>query len=115
MISSGEMSHHLGDEQNKASSHHVLGELTSSGHKAQGGTPVTKIQSVAHIVNQQTAPQQYGLDYAHSAPRAGNGVTKRQSIAQLIGKKCLVWCTMNNVKSQALWDTGAQVSILSEE
>lgn len=28
-------------------------------------------------------------------------------------KKCLVWCKMNSVKTQALWDTRAQVSIMS--
>ena len=39
---------------------------------------------------------------------------KHKQVAQLIGKKCLVWCKMNSVKTQALWDTGAQVSIMSE-
>lgn len=39
---------------------------------------------------------------------------KRKIIAQLVGKKCLVWCKMDKFKTQALWDTGAQVSIMSE-
>ena len=43
-----------------------------------------------------------------------NPGTKRKQVAQLVGKKCLVWCKMNSVKTQALWDTGAQVSIMSE-
>ena len=43
-----------------------------------------------------------------------NLITKRKRVAQLIGKKCLVWCKINTVKTQALWDTGAQVSIMSE-
>lgn len=43
-----------------------------------------------------------------------NSSSKRKRVAQLIGKKCLVWCKMNTVKTQALWDTGAQVSIMSE-
>lgn len=40
--------------------------------------------------------------------------TKRKQVAQLVGKKCLVWFKINGVKTQALWDTGAQVSIMSE-
>lgn len=43
-----------------------------------------------------------------------NPHTKRKKVAQLIGRKCLVCCKMNNCKTQALWDTGAQVSIMSE-
>lgn len=39
---------------------------------------------------------------------------KRKRVAQLVGKKCLVWCKINEYKTQALWDTGAQVSIMSE-
>lgn len=41
-------------------------------------------------------------------------LTKRKQVAKLVGKKCLVWFKMNNIKTQALWDTGAQVSIMSE-
>ena len=37
------------------------------------------------------------------------------NIAQLIGKKCKVWCYMECVKTQKLWDTGAQLSIMSEK
>lgn len=47
-----------------------------------------------------------------SLPR--NPLTKRKQVAKLVGKKCLVWFKMNNIKTQALWDTGAQVSIMSE-
>ncbi|XP_070410184.1 uncharacterized protein [Nothobranchius furzeri] len=39
--------------------------------------------------------------------------TKKRKVAQLVGKKCLVWCKMNKCKTQALWDMGAQVSIMS--
>lgn len=41
-------------------------------------------------------------------------LTERKQAAQLVGKKCLVWFRLNNIKTQALWDTGAQVSIMSE-
>lgn len=36
-----------------------------------------------------------------------NPFTKRKQVAQLVGKKCLVWFKLNNVKVDALWDTGA--------
>lgn len=29
-------------------------------------------------------------------------------------KKCLVWCKIDSVKTQALWDSGAQVCVVSE-
>lgn len=46
-------------------------------------------------------------------PNVLNLSTKKRKVAQLVGRKCLVWCRMNNCKTQALWDTGAQVSIMS--
>ena len=36
-------------------------------------------------------------------------------VAKLVGKRCMVQCVMNNVQTQALWDTGAQVSIVSKD
>ena len=36
-------------------------------------------------------------------------------LIQLVGKKCTVSCQLGDKKVQCLWDTGAQVSILSEE
>lgn len=36
-------------------------------------------------------------------------------VAQLVGPKCSVKCLLNKQPTTALWDTGAQVSILSEE
>ena len=35
-------------------------------------------------------------------------------ITQLVGEKCLVECILNGKKTQVLWDTGSQVSILSQ-
>lgn len=48
-------------------------------------------------------------------PHMCNLSAKRKRVAQLVGKKCLVWCQMNKCKTQALWDTGAQVSIMSHQ
>jgi len=42
-----------------------------------------------------------------------NTMTNQQRvIQQMVGKKCLVHCTINGVETTALWDTGAQVTIL---
>lgn len=35
-------------------------------------------------------------------------------IANLVGKSCLINCTINELTVQALWDTGAQVSLVNE-
>jgi hypothetical protein len=37
------------------------------------------------------------------------------TVARLVGKKCTVKCLLNGVESTALWDTGAQVSIVSHD
>ena len=39
---------------------------------------------------------------------------KQITVAKLEGKKCMVWCFFNGVPVEALWDTGAQVSIVSK-
>ena len=36
------------------------------------------------------------------------------AVANLVGKKCKVSCVLNGVPVEALWDTGAQVSIVSK-
>lgn len=36
----------------------------------------------------------------------------KNKIARLVGSKCVVQTTLNNVKTDVLWDTGAQVSLL---
>lgn len=40
---------------------------------------------------------------------------QRNALVQLIGRKCTILCSLNNVKVDALWDTGAQVSVMSRE
>lgn len=42
--------------------------------------------------------------------------TQRQTkLLSLIGKKCMVDCSFNGVTTQAIWDTGSQVSMISEK
>lgn len=61
-----------------------------------------------------SAPLKSKVKSKDPSSHSQNPGTKRKRVAQLVGKKCLVWCKMNSVKTQALWDTGAQVSIMSE-
>ena len=38
----------------------------------------------------------------------------QMKITRLVGSKCMVKCLLNDIDSTALWDTGSQISILSE-
>ena len=40
---------------------------------------------------------------------------KYVKITQLVGEKCLIGCVLNGKKTQVLWDTCSQISILSQE
>ena len=40
--------------------------------------------------------------------------TQQLTVAKLVGKKCRVLCSLSGVTVEALWDTGAQVSIVSK-
>ena len=40
---------------------------------------------------------------------------QRATVTKLMGKRCTVSCRLNSVETNALWDTGAQVSIISED
>ena len=40
---------------------------------------------------------------------------QHQKVARLLGKGCTVFCKMNGKTVEALWDTGAQVSITSKD
>ena len=44
-------------------------------------------------------------------------LTPKQSsqIAKLVGKRCTINCKLDGISTKALWDTGAQVSIISEQ
>ena len=44
-------------------------------------------------------------------------LTPKQSslLAKLVGNRCTITCELNGTSVEALWDTGAQVSIISEQ
>ena len=50
-----------------------------------------------------------GTYACHLSPR------ESVNVSRLVGKRCTVKCCLNGVVSVALWDTGAQVSIVSHE
>ena len=50
-----------------------------------------------------------GVYACHLTPREDSAITR------LVGKRCTVQCSLNGVKTTALWDTGAQVSIVSND
>lgn len=39
---------------------------------------------------------------------------QHQRLARLVGDKCIVRCKLNSKEENVLWDTGSQVSIVSE-
>ena len=50
-----------------------------------------------------------GMYVSHLTPN------QHAKVVKLVGKRCMVQCVMNNVQTEALWDTGAQVSIVSKD
>lgn len=39
----------------------------------------------------------------------------QSKLLNLIGRKCLIWCSLDGIATQALWDTGSQVCLINEE
>ena len=50
-----------------------------------------------------------GMYVSHLTPN------QHAKVAKLVGKRCMAQCVMNNVQTEALKDTGAQVSIVSKD
>ncbi|XP_063049996.1 uncharacterized protein LOC134444699, partial [Engraulis encrasicolus] len=48
------------------------------------------------------------VNISHISPR------HQSQLLRLIGKKCMVSCYFNGVKTEALWDTGSQVCLINE-
>jgi len=40
---------------------------------------------------------------------------RRSKLVNLVGEKCVVNCLLNGVLAQAVWDTGSQVTMISEK
>ena len=49
-----------------------------------------------------------GMYVSHLTPK------QHATVSKLMGKRCTVSCQLNSVDTMALWDTGAQVSIISK-
>lgn len=101
-----------------------MGQATTSNLKSQKDTE-QNVNSQQEFVTNKPGPAKHQPNLnpeAHAEPRAkqkerpqsDNPFTKCKQVARLVGKRCLVWFKMNNIKTQALWDTGAQVSIMSK-
>ncbi|KAK0153418.1 hypothetical protein N1851_004927 [Merluccius polli] len=61
---------------------------------AEGGGPGGRVAGSVYV--------------SHISPR------HHSQLLRLIGKKCMVNCYLDGVKTQALWDTGSQVCLISE-
>jgi len=68
-------------------------------------------QAIGRISKEQSSSTHNFVDPAHVSHLTPN---ERKKITGLVGSKCLVKCLFNNVHQNALWDTGAQVSVISE-
>ena len=47
--------------------------------------------------------------------REKNQVSLKRKLVSLVGEKPIVHCKLNGEDSEALWDTGAQVSIVNKD
>ena len=68
-------------------------------------------QAIEHLETQKWSQVERGDGYvfaSHLTPK------QHVAVAKLVGKKCKVSCMLGGVPVEALWDTGAQVSIASK-
>ena len=66
-------------------------------------------KAISHFTGQVTAANggNEGVYLSHLSPK------EHTTVVQLVGRKCMVNCELNGQGTEALWDTGAQVSIIS--
>ena len=57
----------------------------------------------------QSQDRQEGVYVSHLTPK------ERVTLGNLVGRKCTIECLLDGVQTEALWDTGAQVSVLSKD
>lgn len=57
----------------------------------------------------RTNQRDEGIFCSHLSPQ------KHSKLVKLVGERCTIKCHLNNKETEALWDTGAQVSIVSQE
>ena len=67
-------------------------------------------------LSERGAHKEKGLGDTQDENVYASHITPRQQerIAKLVGKKCSVQCYLDDKPFEVLWDTGAQVSIVSE-
>ena len=68
-------------------------------------------QAIEHLETQKRSRVERGDGHvfaSHLTPK------QHVAVANLVGKKCKVSCVLNGVPVEALWVTGAQVSIASK-
>ena len=66
-------------------------------------------QAIGHLTaREREEMDNSGFYTSHLTPKQQN------TLQNLVGRKCTIHCLLNGVKVEALWDTGAQVSIISE-
>ena len=70
-----------------------------------------KCKAISHLTGQVNAANggNEGVYLSHLSPK------EHTTVVQLVGRKCMVNCTLNGQQTEALWDTGAQVSIISRD
>lgn len=69
-------------------------------------------QAISYLSEASTNKSKDFIDPAcvsHLTPR------EHEKVVGLVGKKCMVKCLLNDCECEMLWDTGAQVSIISDE
>ena len=80
---------------------------------------LSKTQSVMRsnqgTLSERESFKEKGLGDAQDSGVYASHITPRQQkrIAKLVGKNCLVKCHLDDKPTEVLWDTGAQVSIVS--
>lgn len=79
--------------------------------KFHWGSHKSLCEAIEHLEKQKRSRVEHGDGYvfaSHLTPK------QHVAVANLVGKKCKVSCVLNGVPVEALWDTGAQVSIASK-
>ena len=68
-------------------------------------------------LSEREASKEKGLGDAQDRGVYASHITPRQQerIVRLVGRKCVVDCYLEDKPTEVLWDTGAQVSIVSED
>ena len=66
--------------------------------------------SIAELEEQDRKKCKQACEFADSSL----GSAGKQKLLQLIGDRCIVKCNLNGIECNSLWDTGAQISLISK-